>query len=46
MATPEGRVTLAERRLICTRKGVREERLLASEEEWQAALQEHFGVVL
>jgi N-hydroxyarylamine O-acetyltransferase len=45
-ATPEGRITLAERKLIFTRNGAREERLLGSEEEWQTALQEHFGVVL
>lgn len=43
-ATPEGRVTLSEMKLITTTNGSREERLLKSEAEWQAALAEHFGV--
>jgi len=45
-ATDGGRITLADRRLIVTRNGVREESLLDSEEQWQAALKEHFGVDL
>jgi N-hydroxyarylamine O-acetyltransferase len=45
-ATPEGRITLSERKLIFTRKNARDERLLGSEEEWRAALRECFGVVL
>jgi N-hydroxyarylamine O-acetyltransferase len=40
----DGRVTLSDRKLICTRKGVREERMLASEEEWSAVLRDEFGV--
>jgi hypothetical protein len=32
--------------LIFTRNGSREERLLASDQEWRAALKEHFDVVL
>jgi len=46
MATAEGRITISDRRLIVTRDGKREESLLGSEEEWRAALQEHFGVIL
>jgi N-hydroxyarylamine O-acetyltransferase len=45
-ATPLGRITLAERKLILTRRGSREERLLASDLEWRAALKEHFNIVL
>jgi len=46
LATPNGRVTLADGKLIETRGGVREESALDSEEQWRAALQRHFGVVL
>ena len=46
MATLGGRITVAERKLILTSNGTREERPLASDEEWRAALKEHFGVVL
>jgi N-hydroxyarylamine O-acetyltransferase len=46
-ATPEGRVTLSELRLITTTKdGGRRERPLASQEEYAAALREHFGIVM
>jgi N-hydroxyarylamine O-acetyltransferase len=45
-ATPEGRITLSELKLIRTTHGTREERMLANEEEWRAALVEHFGVRL
>jgi N-hydroxyarylamine O-acetyltransferase len=45
-ATPAGRVTLSELRLITTVNGRRDERLLASEEEYQIVLREHFGIVL
>lgn len=44
-ATPAGRITLADRRLITTENGKRTERELGSEGEWHAALKEHFGVV-
>ena len=44
--TPEGRITLSELNLIITTNGHREERMLASEEEWRAALQKYFGIVL
>lgn len=45
-ATPDGRITVSERNLIITRNGQKKERLLTSEDEWQTALQEYFGVVL
>ena len=46
-ATEEGRVTLSGMRLIITSKdGARRERTLAGEEEYAAALREHFGVVI
>jgi N-hydroxyarylamine O-acetyltransferase len=45
-ATPDGRVTLSEMRLITTRNGARHERVLTSEEEYAAALCEHFGITL
>lgn len=46
LATPDGRVTLSDLRLITTRGGVREERTLPSEEERAATLHELFGVIL
>jgi N-hydroxyarylamine O-acetyltransferase len=46
MAIPEGRITVADRKLIFTRDGIREERLLSSDPEWRAALKEHFDIVL
>ena len=46
IATPHGRITLADRRLIITRNGNKEERLLATDPEWRAALKEHFEIVL
>jgi N-hydroxyarylamine O-acetyltransferase len=44
--TPDGRVTLSRLRLITTDGGVRHERELAGEQEYEAALSEHFGVVM
>ena len=44
--TPEGRVTLSEMRLIKTANGERVERTLANEEEYTAALREHFDIHL
>jgi N-hydroxyarylamine O-acetyltransferase len=46
IATPEGRITVADRKLIFTHNGGREERLLSSDSEWRAALKEHFAIVL
>jgi N-hydroxyarylamine O-acetyltransferase len=45
-ATPEGRLTLSEDRLITTAGGVRQERQLSGEEEWRETLHRRFGVVL
>jgi len=45
-ATPTGQVTLVDMRLICRKNGVRDERLLQSEEEFQTALQKYFNIVL
>jgi N-hydroxyarylamine O-acetyltransferase len=46
MATPDGRITVADRRLIFTRNAIREERMLASDEEQLAALKQYFEIVL
>ena len=45
-ATPEGRITLSGMRLIVARNGVREERMLSSEEERIDLLREVFGIRL
>jgi N-hydroxyarylamine O-acetyltransferase len=45
-ATVDGRITVADRKLIFTRNGIREERLLASDTEWRVALKEYFEIVL
>jgi N-hydroxyarylamine O-acetyltransferase len=45
-ATPEGRITLANMRLIVTRGSNREERLLTSEAEVRGCLREQFGIEL
>ena len=45
-ATPDGRITLAEMKLIVTRDGHREERTLSSEEERSQVLLEQFGITL
>jgi N-hydroxyarylamine O-acetyltransferase len=44
--TPEGRVTLADQRLIVTKGKEKTETLLDSDEEWRIALRKYFGVVL
>jgi N-hydroxyarylamine O-acetyltransferase len=44
-ATPEGRITLSDGRLIETRNGVRQERVL-SDDEWRGCLRDLFGVFL
>jgi len=43
-ATPNGRITLSEMKLIRTDGGGREEQVLGSYAEWRAALADHFGV--
>jgi N-hydroxyarylamine O-acetyltransferase len=45
LATPAGRVTLSDMRLIITQNGERQERILASQEEYAKALREYFGVL-
>jgi N-hydroxyarylamine O-acetyltransferase len=46
-ATPDGRITLSELRLITTNSsGERSEKLLADEAEYADALREHFGVTM
>lgn len=45
-ATPDGRVSLEEGRLIVTKEGQRSERLLESQEEYRALLRQYFGVTL
>jgi len=45
-ATPQGRITLSDRRLIITENGQRTERDLYSEAEFQHHLSEQFGIVL
>jgi N-hydroxyarylamine O-acetyltransferase len=46
LATPDGRVTLSDTRLIVTRGGERTERQLADDAEYAATLRELFGVDL
>ena len=47
LATTDGRLTLSELRLITTNnQGERQERTLSSEAEYEAALREHFGIVI
>lgn len=46
LATPDGRITLTEMRLITTARGERQEQALATQDEYAAALREHFGVEL
>ena len=44
-ATSDGRITLADMKLIVTANGHRNETTLASEQEWRETLKEHFGIV-
>ena len=46
LPTQKGRITLSDLRLIRTEHGKPEERLLQNDDEWRAALVEHFGVRL
>ncbi|HET6668767.1 MAG TPA: arylamine N-acetyltransferase [Pyrinomonadaceae bacterium] len=43
-ATPDGRITLSELRLITTTKGERQERLLNDEKAYQFVLRDQFGI--
>jgi N-hydroxyarylamine O-acetyltransferase len=46
IAVPNGRITLADLKLITTKNGTRQECLLASEAERRAVLEQSFGIVL
>ena len=46
LATPEGRITLSDLRLITTRDGQRDERLLPDEDAFRAALRAYFDIAL
>lgn len=46
LATPAGRLTLTDYRLIATADGRRTERPVEGESEWRAILREQFGIVL
>jgi N-hydroxyarylamine O-acetyltransferase len=46
LATPDGRITVTGMRMIVTEQGEKQERELASREEWLAVLREHFGIQL
>ncbi|HEU4782859.1 MAG TPA: arylamine N-acetyltransferase [Ktedonobacterales bacterium] len=46
LALPDGRISLSDLRLITARGGKREERMLASEDEYQTVLADHFGIVI
>lgn len=45
-ATPHGRITIADRQVIMRRNGERRESLLASDQEWRAALKKYFDLQL
>ncbi|HKY30253.1 MAG TPA: arylamine N-acetyltransferase [Pyrinomonadaceae bacterium] len=45
-ATPDGRITLSELRLITTVNGQREERMLGNDEEYRQVLRETFGILM
>ncbi len=45
-ATPDGRVTLSDEKLVITSNGARQERTLNDPEEYRVVLSTHFGVVL
>lgn len=46
VAVPNGRITLADSKLITTKNGTRQERLVASGDERRAVLERYFGIVL
>jgi len=45
-ATPDGRISLEDGRLIITKNGQRSERIVNNKDEHRALLKEHFGVTL
>jgi N-hydroxyarylamine O-acetyltransferase len=46
IAIPDGRITLSDLKLITTKDGTREERMLVSEGERRAVLEQYFGIAL
>jgi N-hydroxyarylamine O-acetyltransferase len=44
--TPKGRISLSDMRFIVTENGVRSERVLKNEEEYNEVLREQFGIVM
>jgi N-hydroxyarylamine O-acetyltransferase len=46
LATPDGRITLSDLKLIRTTGKTREEKMLKDEGEWHSALEQYFGVKL
>ena len=44
-ATPDGRITLSEMRLITTVNGKRDERMLSGDEEYNATLREYWRIL-
>ncbi len=46
LATPQGRISLSDLRLIVRQGGQRVETLLAAESDFSVALKQHFGIVL
>jgi N-hydroxyarylamine O-acetyltransferase len=46
LATEDGRVTLSDMRLITTRGQLRDERLLADQDEYNRMLRDTFGIVM
>src|SRR5262249_28326798 len=44
LETANGRITLSDSKLIVTRNGGREERILELEQEWRKALKNFFGI--
>ena len=45
-ATPQGRITLSELRLITRENGERNEQILQDEQEYARVLRQHFGIVM
>jgi N-hydroxyarylamine O-acetyltransferase len=46
LATPTGRITLTDQKLITTSEAIREERMLSGENEFNDILAEHFGIII
>ena len=44
--TPDGRITLSNRKLIVTAGGIRNERDLSAEDDWAKSIKDYFGISL